>query len=250
MAIHITVGSHEDFETVEEFAESGKKMKWPVPKTAAPGDTILFLIPSRTGEIVAAGVLRSTPIASKHWTNKYQGEIDGLGLRRNRIPIELLRLRFPNWGYLDYARGYSTVPEDHAPALLEMLNLERPLDVETGTSADELDPTLRYYEGTVRAVLVNAHERSAAARDACIAKFGAKCAVCQFDFGAVYGPVAEGFIHVHHLVSLSEIGEEYQVDPVNDLRPVCPNCHAVIHRRTPPYSIEEVKAMLAAQQPA
>ncbi|HSX81067.1 MAG TPA: HNH endonuclease [Candidatus Saccharimonadia bacterium] len=55
------------------------------------------------------------------------------------------------------------------------------------------------------------------------------------------------FIHVHHCRPLSEIAGEYVVDPIEDLRPVCPNCHAVIHRRTPPFTIEEVRSMLAVQ---
>ncbi len=36
--------------------------------------------------------------------------------------------------------------------------------------------------------------------------------------------MGEGFIHVHHLKPLSEVGYEYRVDPIRDLRPVCPNC--------------------------
>jgi predicted HNH restriction endonuclease len=46
---------------------------------------------------------------------------------------------------------------------------------------------------------------------------------------------------VHHLRPISEIAEEYEVDPVKDLRPVCPNCHAMIHRTPQLYSIEEMK---------
>ena len=49
---------------------------------------------------------------------------------------------------------------------------------------------------------------------------------------------------MHHLRPLSEIGEEYEVDPIEDMRPVCPNCHLMIHRRTPPLKIEEIKALL------
>jgi 5-methylcytosine-specific restriction protein A len=63
-------------------------------------------------------------------------------------------------------------------------------------------------------------------------------------FSNVYGKLAQGLIDVHHLRQISEIGVKYQVDPVRDLRPVCPNCHAVIHLRCPPSSIEEVRAML------
>jgi len=60
----------------------------------------------------------------------------------------------------------------------------------------------------------------------------------------MYGEVGRDIIHVHHLKPLAEIGEKYRVDPINDLRPVCPNCHVIIHTRNPPYSIDEVMAIL------
>jgi hypothetical protein len=43
---------------------------------------------------------------------------------------------------------------------------------------------------------------------------------------------------------LAEIGKQYKVDPIADLRPVCPNCHAVLHTRIPAYSIQEVRALI------
>ena len=55
--------------------------------------------------------------------------------------------------------------------------------------------------------------------------------------------VAEERIHVHLLKLVSEVGEGYVIDPVEDLRPVCPNCHAVIRLRSDlPYSIEDEQA--------
>jgi 5-methylcytosine-specific restriction enzyme A len=45
------------------------------------------------------------------------------------------------------------------------------------------------------------------------------------------------------LKALASVGTKYQVDPVADLRPVCPNCHALIHHREAIYSIEEMGAM-------
>lgn len=101
-----------------------------------------------------------------------------------------------------------------------------------------------YIEGAVTQVVVNKYERSAAARKACVDAHGCTCAVCKFDFGAVYGALGQGFIHVHHLIELSSIGEAYEVDPIKDLRPVCPNCHAMLHRRVPALSIEELRVML------
>lgn len=105
---------------------------------------------------------------------------------------------------------------------------------------DELDLTEIFREGAVRQIAVNAYERDPKARQKCIDYYGLNCSVCNFNFGKVFGQLGEGFIHVHHLRPISEIAEEYEVDPVKDLRPVCPNCHAMIHRRSPPLSIEEI----------
>lgn len=43
---------------------------------------------------------------------------------------------------------------------------------------------------------------------------------------------------------MSQIRENYQVDPIKDLRPVCPNCHAMIHRQKEPLTIEELKKIM------
>lgn len=99
-------------------------------------------------------------------------------------------------------------------------------------------------KAAVRTVSVNAYERNPIARKRCIDHFGVSCAVCGFNFGRVFGDIADGYIHVHHLRPISDIGTDYQVDPVKDLRPVCPNCHAVIHFRDPPYTIEQAKELL------
>ncbi len=99
-------------------------------------------------------------------------------------------------------------------------------------------------EGATRTVQVNAYERNPEARRRCIDAHGTSCAVCQFSFGEMYGDFARDFIHVHHLTPLAVQKTEHEVDPIKDLRPVCPNCHAVIHMRNGCLSIEEAKAML------
>jgi 5-methylcytosine-specific restriction enzyme A len=100
------------------------------------------------------------------------------------------------------------------------------------------------FEGAVKRVSVNAYERSPEARRKCIEHYGVTCQICGFNFEKTYGNAGKDFIHVHHLKQISEIGETYQIDPIQDLRPVCPNCHAIIHKRTPSYTIEEVKDFL------
>jgi 5-methylcytosine-specific restriction protein A len=96
-------------------------------------------------------------------------------------------------------------------------------------------------EGAKRTITVNLYERSHVARHTCIAYWGTSCTVCGFNFEAHYGKVGEGFIHVHHLIPLSSIGDTYELNPVEDLRPVCPNCHAMLHKKNPPYDIEDLK---------
>jgi hypothetical protein len=112
------------------------------------------------------------------------------------------------------------------------------------TLPEEVPEAVTLQEGATQRVTVNLHERNPEARRRCIAHYGPRCLVCGFSFTEKYGEVGRGVIHVHHLKPLSEIGEDYVVDPVQDLCPVCPNCHAIIHRRSPPYSIQEVREFI------
>jgi len=110
---------------------------------------------------------------------------------------------------------------------------------------DEIDNSDKIYtEGSCKQVLINKYERDPDARKRCIERHGFVCTICQFNFEEVYGDVGKNFIHVHHIKPLSDIKQEYQLDPENDLVPVCPNCHAMIHKRKPPFSPEEIKAQL------
>ena len=76
---------------------------------------------------------------------------------------------------------------------------------------------LSIMEGHRKTVVVNQYERSAVARRKCIEHHGCYCHVCNIDFEKQYGSLGKGFIHVHHKIPLSEIGNEYEVDYVNDL---------------------------------
>jgi 5-methylcytosine-specific restriction protein A len=99
-------------------------------------------------------------------------------------------------------------------------------------------------EGSKKLVSSHRYERNLKARDKCIKHYGTQCQICGFDFAERYGSIGKGFIHVHHLIPLSMRNEEYELDPIRDLLPVCPNCHAMFHRRTPPYSITELREIM------
>ena len=130
-----------------------------------------------------------------------------------------------------------------------MLQGHRPARGDDGLDTDdrlpeEVSPTSTYAEGAVWQVLVNRYERDRKACQACKDALGDYCHVCGITLAGKYGPAAAGYIHVHHLKPISNCGGAYTVDPVRDLLPVCPNCHAVIHRRDPPYGPDEVREML------
>ena len=112
--------------------------------------------------------------------------------------------------------------------------------------AEEVQAGSAYPEGAVEQILVNKYERNLRAREDCIKHYGARCDLCGFDFVDAYGEVMADpqFIIVHHIKPLSIVGPGYMVDPIEDLRPVCPNCHAVLHRRDPAYSLDEVREFL------
>ncbi|GAB2597810.1 HNH endonuclease [Nitrincola alkalisediminis] len=100
------------------------------------------------------------------------------------------------------------------------------------------------FEGAKKTITVNAYERDPQARQACLDEFGYLCKICGFDFEKTYGERGKEFIHVHHIVPLSEIKKEYKVDPVQDLIPVCPNCHSMLHRKGHTITPDELKSII------
>ena len=101
---------------------------------------------------------------------------------------------------------------------------------------------IAYAEGKTHQIYTHRRERSAAARAACLAFFtDYRCCICRINFEEEYGKeLGEGFIHVHHIEAFEDAGER-STRPPNDLRLVCPNCHAMLHRGRN-RSIEEVRS--------
>jgi hypothetical protein len=102
------------------------------------------------------------------------------------------------------------------------------------------EPIETFMEGEASLLPRNIYERNPQARAQCIKHFGATCQVCKLDFEKAYGNIGIGFIHVHHTAPIAARGGEYVVNPLTDLVPLCPNCHAMIHRRDPPYTVVEL----------
>jgi 5-methylcytosine-specific restriction enzyme A len=160
------------------------------------------------------------------------GKMDNAGLA-TRASKRLLD-PYPWW-----VRAY-----DHTTGKFLLVRGESPVVAEPDQLPEELPSKGSYWEGVGRQVIVNRYERNTAARRKCLEHHGDACAVCGIRFEDVYGLVAAGYMHIHHVKPISEIAEQYEVDPVEDLRPVCPNCHAVIHLHGECRSIDVVRTLL------
>lgn len=101
-----------------------------------------------------------------------------------------------------------------------------------------------YEEGRVKKVEINRYERNPINRELCLAANGYTCNICGFNFEKKYGVIGHHFIHVHHIVPVSQMHAAYKLNPIKDLIPVCPNCHAMLHRKDPPLLPEELRQIL------
>ncbi|MEN6640847.1 MAG: HTH domain-containing protein [Armatimonadia bacterium] len=154
---------------------------------------------------------------------------------------------------LEIANKQGLVPTDLADAEAKMARLLaryvrlKITDIELlrtdvwGLRCYESPDVIGWPEGAKTTVKVNRFERDNRNRIACLNRHGCVCCVCGVDFGSEYGELGEGFIEVHHLTPLSQVKEGYQVNPVVDMVPVCPNCHNMMHRRNPPISPEQLR---------
>lgn len=116
---------------------------------------------------------------------------------------------------------------------------ESPTEAPTNSS-----PQTTYVEGAQLDEMVTNYQRNPAVRQECIDSQGVDCVICGFNFEEVYGEIGAGFIHVHHLNPLAEYSDEHEVKP-DDLVPVCPNCHNMLHRRRKtPYTWEELRRIV------
>lgn len=147
--------------------------------------------------------------------------------------------------------GYQGVPrsvrEIKDVSLLDYLLHPHQIVNDEAYDVDYPEDNEKLYEGALITVKANKYERNQKARKECVAKKGYHCLVCGRDFESTYGEIGRGFIHVHHLTPISSIGQEYELNVDTDLAPVCPNCHYMLHRKNPPYTIEELKDILAKQ---
>ena len=220
-------------------------------KAIFPEDRV-FLIkqgPQKPRGIFASGYITHGPRAGRHFTNRSKQatyiDVDFdvlLDPRADVLPRELLDkspFSSVNWGTQS---GGIAIPDDVADRLEVIWDKHvRSLGLNPIARQHSGDAEVTVYiEGTPRKVLATRLERSASARAACIDAKGVRCLCCEVDFGECYGDLGRGFIHVHHQQLLAGGGRR-ETNPLDDLFPVCPNCHAMLHRSNPPMPIAELR---------
>lgn len=118
--------------------------------------------------------------------------------------------------------------------ILSLLTIE---DIGTEESLSPADG-----EGTKYHVLSVRYERNPINRKLCLYKKGYNCSVCGTNLYEIYGEIGKDFIEVHHTTPVSMMGNDYKLNIDRDLVPLCPNCHTMIHRKNPPYTVEQLKS--------
>jgi hypothetical protein len=97
---------------------------------------------------------------------------------------------------------------------------------------------------------VNFFRRNPSLRAAAIAAHGCRCSVCGFDFTVHYGALGEAYIEIHHLRPLAErrelIAGVALETTVDDVAPLCANCHRMAHRERPAVPIDRLKEIWGA----
>ncbi|PRY03200.1 HNH endonuclease [Paraburkholderia sp. BL25I1N1] len=169
---------------------------------------------------------------------------DEHGLAKRELALQAVLKNIEFWEKNESKRRGRPVSRKSQRILHQMLLSATNLKI---VYPDDVGEAKTYQEGAVTQVLVNRYERDPEARAAAIAHYGCKCSACGFDFEAKYGELGSGFIHVHHIVDIATIGTNYQVDPIKDLRPVCPNCHAMLHTEKPAMGVSVLADLIAAQ---
>jgi 5-methylcytosine-specific restriction protein A len=197
-------------------------------------------------------------ILSKSWRINYRGKKPP-GYEQSREHIRLIEEKgyqlktFPifcsdsnkNENRIGPVKIKRIIPELAIKSLKRVGNNWYAFDDEIGDLLpEEVESPKEYIEGASKTISVNIYERSSAARKKCIEYHAYKCAVCSFDFETFYGSIGKKYIHVHHKIPLSEIKKDYKLNPIKDLVPVCPNCHAIIHRVQPAFTVEQLKKHL------
>ncbi|WP_420611104.1 HNH endonuclease [Candidatus Poriferisodalis sp.] len=200
------------------------------------GDDLILFLHGAGGGIIASGTATSEvyedPADGTNWIDV---EWEHWVAAEDCLPVELLRSYVAPRFFEHAPRGSGQRLSDGEAASLRQAwqdLLEQPPSLSGDEAGVQVSGGRTVPEGAISRAEVNRYERSRWARAQCLSYYGCRCQVCSLDFEERYGELGRGFMHVHHVTPLHEIAGDpnYRLDPIQHLRPVCPNCHAMLHR--------------------
>jgi hypothetical protein len=220
-----------------------------------PTDTVDEYLKHRQSHKYDSGYVYYTDVFYEDFSDRWRTvDSDGLGQRYpQRIDVDEWRYCVPGGVFVEHALKNENVSPDEKIKAIFPIKEDVFFKIRDSLSAeaafpDEMESSAIHTEGALKKVVVNAYERDRDARLKCIAHYGWACAVCGYNMAEMYGELGDRVIHVHHLRQLSTVKGPYQVDPIADLRPVCPNCHTILHIRSPVMTIEELRETLSRRK--
>lgn len=196
--------------------------------------------------VIGCGYVSSQPYSLPHWEEQKAAEgksalrTDLLFKALSEIPLlplPYLQEKYPDFSWTPQTGGVS-IPDEIAQDLFAVLQSNKNYSF----APSEKEEVQLFAEGKARSVTYKTYDRSPVARQACIEHHGYSCSACGFNFEEAFGAIGANYIEVHHLKQIADVGKEYLINPKEDLRPVCANCHRMLHKTRPPLSIEELKS--------
>ncbi|MET1087354.1 MAG: restriction endonuclease [Arthrobacter sp.] len=239
---------------VEQVAESGRSLhRWRLGHHTdiQPGTEAWLLLQSGSDAVtglIGHGVVMAEPFEIRVPEHPEAGgwyttvAFDALLPLAEHIPNDVLTAAVPGvlWGGIP--EGPAAVPPAAESGLRRLWRDQGP-----APAGPTQIPAGSYPPDSVAVIQVNRYERDEDARRICLAFHGTSCAACGFSFEASYGGSGAGFIDVHQIVPPAMLGRGYQLDPIADLVPLCPNCHAMAHLGvTTPRTVSELRSMVSA----
>lgn len=164
------------------------------------------------------------------------------GISMRSVPVEHV-LRFEERGRADIAELEAYFVADIVGDLPELGRIEPP------GAVPAIEFSAKAVEGEWRLVAHLEQERntalSTAKKKAVLSATGRlRCEACSFDFLELYGALGDGFCEVHHVRPLSERAAGLETS-LEDLAVLCSNCHSIIHRTHPIWTVSSLGAHIA-----
>jgi 5-methylcytosine-specific restriction protein A len=239
---------------VEQVAVSGRFLhRWNLgPSWRILPETEVWLLLQGSNDagcgLIGHGVVMSAPVETLGLEDSGTRDgyvsiaFDALLPFGEQVRPDILSAAVPGVPWGDAAVGPVAVPPPAEPDLRRLWREQGPAPA----GPAELVPGTCPPDAVAR-IEANRYERDADARRICLAFHGTSCAACGFSFEVSYGNAAVNAIEVHHLVPPAMLQGRYGLDPVADLVPLCPNCHAVAHLGVvSPRTVSELRNIIAA----